>query len=43
MLLDIVQSNANVEHILNEVRQRWGDDYVLVTLNGLVLGTQGRI
>ncbi len=46
MHLDISESNANVQHVLEEVQQRWGEDYMLVTLDGLELedceGTQGK-
>ena len=46
MHLDISESNANVKHILEEVQQRWGEDYMLVTVDGLELedceGTQGK-
>lgn len=45
MHLDITQSTANVKHILDEVQQQWGEDYTLVTIDGLELedceGTQG--
>ena len=43
--LEINESTANVEHILGVVRGRWGQDYVLVTHDGLMLeespATQG--
>ena len=46
MHLDISESTANVRHILEEVQQRWGEEYMLVTLDGLELedceGTQGK-
>ena len=45
MHLDVIESTANVEHIVKEVQQRWGEEYVIVTLDGLELenceGTQG--
>lgn len=45
MHLDLSDWTANVKHVLEEIQQRWGEDYVLVTLDGLELedceGTQG--
>ena len=32
MHLDIADSMANVKHIPEGVQQRWGDQYVLVTV-----------
>ena len=37
MHLDITESTVNVQYVLNEVQQRWGDQYVLVTIDGLEL------
>lgn len=37
MLIDLTESTANVNYILDEVHQRWGDDYSIVTIDGLVL------
>ncbi len=37
MLIDLSESTANVNHILNEIHQRWGEDYSIVTVDGLVL------
>ena len=46
MHLDISESTANVKHILEEVQQRWGEQYMLVTVDGLELedceGTRGK-
>ena len=33
--IEIVETTANVEHILGVVRRRWGPDYVMVTQDGL--------
>ena len=37
---------VNVKHILEEMQQRWGDQYVVDTVDGLELedceGTQGK-
>ena len=45
MHLDVTESTANVEHIVKEVQQRWGEEYVIVTLDGLEIenceGIQG--
>ena len=45
MHLDVTESTANVQYVLNEVQQRWGEEYVLVTIDGLELedceGTKG--
>ena len=44
--LDVMESTANVQYVLNEVQQRWGEEYVLVTIDGLELedceGTIGK-
>ena len=37
MHLDISESNANIGHITKEVQERWGNEYVLVTTDGLLL------
>ena len=46
MHLDVSESNANVVYIINEVQKRWGNEYLLVTTDGLLLedcnATQGR-
>ena len=46
MHLDIAESTANVHHIFREVHQRWGEEYVIVTVDGLELedceGTRGK-
>lgn len=43
--IELVDSTANVEHILGVVQRRWGSDYALVTQDGLQLeespATQG--
>ena len=43
---DIVESTANVDYILTVVQRRWGEDYTLVTNDGLELldspGTRGK-
>ena len=45
--LDISESTANVGHVLKEIKSKWGDDYVIVTIDGLQLedseGTRGII
>lgn len=45
MHLDVSESTANVSYVIKEVRQRWGEDYDLVTIDGLLLedckGAQG--
>ena len=42
---DVTESTANVDHLLKEVQQVWGEGYVLVTINDLRLedseGTRG--
>lgn len=47
MHLDVAESTANVQYVLNEVQQRWGHQYVLVTIDGLELedgeGTKGEV
>ena len=47
MHVDVTESTANVEYVLNEVQQHWGDQYVLVTVDGLELedceGTKGKL
>jgi len=46
MHVDVTETNANVEYITREAQQRWGEQYVLVTADGLELenceGTKGR-
>ena len=46
MHLNVAESTANVNHILREVHQRWGEEYVIVTVDGLELedceGTKGK-
>ena len=43
--IELVDSTANVEHILSVIQRRWGSDYTLVTQDGLQLeespATQG--
>ena len=43
---DITDTTANVDYILTIVPRRWGEDYTLVTNNGLELldspGTRGK-
>lgn len=43
--VDVTEATANVENILNTVQDNWGDNYVLVTNDGLEIedcsGTQG--
>ena len=43
--LDIVESTANLEHILSIIHKRWGTEYTIVTSDGLPLedspATQG--
>ena len=45
MHIDITESTANVDYVTKEVQQRWGQNYVVVTGDGLQLedceGTQG--
>ncbi len=47
MHIDVTETTANVCHLLREVHQKWGEGYVLVTLNGLQLedceGTRGKM
>ena len=47
MHLDVTECTANVEYVLNEVQQHWGDQYTLVTVDGLQLedceGTKGKL
>ena len=44
-LIKIEESTATVEFIRQEVRRRWGESYILVTIDGLELegslATQG--
>ena len=37
MHFEVTESTSKLDHILNEVRQRWGDNYVVVTVDGLEL------
>ena len=43
--IELVDSTANVEHILGVIQRRWGSDYILVTQDDLQLeespATQG--
>ena len=43
---DISETTANVDYILTIVQRRWGEDYTLVTNDGLELldspGTRGK-
>ena len=43
--IELVDSTANVEHILGVIQRRWGSEYTLVTHDGLQLeespATQG--
>ena len=45
MHIDVTENTAHVEHVLREVQQRWGENFVIVTADGLELedceGTQG--
>ena len=45
MHLDLTESNANLPHVVKEIKRRWGEEYVIVTVDGLELedceGTQG--
>ena len=34
---DIVESTANIDYILTVVQRHWGEDYTLVTNDGLEL------
>ena len=38
MYIDITESTATVGHVLQEIKDRWGANYVLVTVDGLELG-----
>jgi len=44
-MFELVDSTANVEHILGVIQHRWGSEYTLVTHDGLQLeespATQG--
>ena len=44
--IDVNESTANVFHITDVIQNKWGDDYVLVTGDGLQVedssGTQGK-
>ena len=46
MHLDIIESTAKVHHVTKEVQQRWGNQYRIVTADGLELEdcecTQGK-
>ena len=46
MHVDVTETSANVQYITREAQQRWGEQYVLVTADGLELenceGTKGR-
>ena len=35
MHLVVAESTANVQYVLTKVQQHWGDQYVLVTIDGL--------
>ena len=45
--IDLCESTANVHYITNVIQRKWGEDYVLVTADGLRIddssGTQGTI
>lgn len=45
--IDLVDATANVEFVTGTIQRRWGDDYVLVTNDGLELedvpATQGQL
>ena len=44
--VDVTESTSNVNYIRNAVQKRWGEEYTLVTADGLEIedssGTQGR-
>ena len=44
--MDVTESSANVHYIGNAIQRKWGNDYILVTGDGLQIedscGTQGR-
>ena len=46
MHLDIIEPTAKTHHVTKEVQQRWGNQYRIVTADGLELedceGTQGK-
>ncbi len=43
--IDLIDSTANLEHILSIIQRRWGSEYTIVTTDGLPLedspATQG--
>ena len=45
MHIDVNEKTANLDHVTKEMQQRWGQEYVIVTADGLQLedceGTQG--
>ena len=47
MHIDVSESNANVQFVTNEMQRRWGNNYVIVTTDGLELedceGTKGKL
>ena len=44
--VDVTESTSNVNYVRNAVQKRWGEEYTLVTVDGLEIedssGTQGR-
>lgn len=46
LFIDVTESTANVPYISNAIQKKWGNDYMLVTVDGLEIddsaGTQGR-
>ena len=44
--VDVTESTSNVNYVRNAVQKRWGEEYTLVTADGLEIedssGTQGR-
>ncbi len=46
MHIEVIESSANVPSILKQIRRQWGDEYNLVSNDGLVMedceGTRGK-
>ena len=37
MYMELIDSTANTEHVLEAIRKRWGTDYMLVNSDGIEL------
>ena len=37
LYIEITDSTSNIEHVLEKIQNKWGQDYLLVTSDGLKL------